>query len=682
MRHRRAQRDSGGLIIYISDNLRTVVDDVCLKTVDDCIIWLKLKGTVFGLQNDLFLCLCYNIPSGSSREAFVNDSIFDMILDDMFAFEDKYGQCNFLVTGDFNARTGNRFDFVEDEFLHKLDMLPDDYVEDVFLNRVSEDTTVNEYGNYLLDFCKTSGLRIMNGRIGSDGGVGKFTCVTQNGSSVVDYILCRPDLMKFFTAFAVHEPNISSDHCELRFTIGSSKTRTDEACAKDFGHLEYTYKWDTNEKERFIQDMKSDVIQDRLKGITDELYFAENESDIDLNLNNFYGIIDDVCTPVFKKRLKNNTSHTQTHAKKQSWFDSECEAQQNQFYKTLRDYRREKSELNRQNMVKNRSAYKTLIRSKRFQYDKNQTKRLEEARVKNAKEYWKLLKGLSTKKASRLNVSHFEEYFRAINNPDSVFFQPDDDAIDFNERYLNGELQIMFDELNDEISCAEIFKACRELDIGKSGGPDFVLNEFFKYGVHEMISYLHKLFNVVFEKGYFPSKWTEGFIVPLHKKGDVNLVENYRGITLLSTLGKLFSRILNNRLVEWAEEYSVYVEAQAGFRKHMGTVDNVFVLHGLITHLLNENKKLYAAFIDFTKAFDYVVRENMWSKLLKVGIRGKHSVYPSVCRTDGYGTDRRLQEHALFRAKNVLYSFSSKTVRFECIVISALHVHLLSSKTP
>ena len=181
----------------------------------------------------------------------------------------------------------------------------------------------------------------------------------------------------------------------------------------------------------------------------------------------------------------------------------------------------------------------------------------------------------------------------------------------------------MFDELNDEILCAEIFKACRELDIGKSGGPDFVLNEFFKYGVHEMISYLHKLFNVVFEKGYFPSKWTEGFIVPLHKKGDVNLVENYRGITLLSTLEKLFSRILNNRLVEWAEEYSVYVEAQAGFRKHMGTVENVFVLHGLITHLLNENKKLYAAFIDFTKAFDYVVRENMWSKLLKVGIRGK-----------------------------------------------------------
>ena len=50
---------------------------------------------------------------------------------------------------------------------------------------------------------------------------------------------------------------------------------------------------------------------------------------------------------------------------------------------------------------------------------------------------------------------------------------------------------------------------------------------------------------------------------------------------------------------------------------------NFFVLHSVINYLLNENKKLYAAFIDFTNAFDYVVKENMWYKLLKLGIRGK-----------------------------------------------------------
>ena len=49
--------------------------------------------------------------------------------------------------------------------------------------------------------------------------------------------------------------------------------------------------------------------------------------------------------------------------------------------------------------------------------------------------------------------------------------------------------------------------------------------------------------------------------MPLHKKGSVENVENYRGITLLSVIGKLFTNILNTRLIDWAENYQVYVEA-------------------------------------------------------------------------------------------------------------------------
>ena len=54
----------------------------------------------------------------------------------------------------------------------------------------------------------------------------------------------------------------------------------------------------------------------------------------------------------------------------------------------------------------------------------------------------------------------------------------------------------------------------------------------------------------------------------------------------------------------------------------MSTVDNIFILHGLISHMLNQGKKLFCAFVDFTKAFDYVVRDNLWFKLIKLGIRG------------------------------------------------------------
>ena len=56
---------------------------------------------------------------------------------------------------------------------------------------------------------------------------------------------------------------------------------------------------------------------------------------------------------------------------------------------------------------------------------------------------------------------------------------------------------------------------------------------------------------------------------------------------------------------------------------NMGIIDSIFVLHGVINNLLNENKKLYVAFTDFTKAFDYTVRENVWYKRLNYGIRGK-----------------------------------------------------------
>ena len=222
-----------------------------------------------------------------------------------------------------------------------------------------------------------------------------------------------------------------------------------------------------------------------------------------------------------------------------------------------------------------------------------------------------------------MQTLHFATYFKAINDPESRFFQADDDVLLFNERYVNGELQIMFQELDTEISLSEIKKGIKLLKNGKSSGPDLLLNEFLKYGNDDILLYLHSLFNKIFDIGYFPESWGDGFIVPLHKKGSTDNVENYRGITLLSIVSKLFSNILNLRLDKWAEDYHVYVEAQAGFRKGMGTIDNIFILHSLISHCVNEKKMLFSAFIDFKKAFDFVVRDVLWYKLIQMGVRGK-----------------------------------------------------------
>ena len=287
-------------------------------------------------------------------------------------------------------------------------------------------------------------------------------------------------------------------------------------------------------------------------------------------------------------------------------------------------------------MVRARSILKSSVRKFNRECQIDKTNKLIKARFKDAKEYWRLLKqsqaGSQTK---NLSADIFAEYFKAINDPEGQFYQADDDVLEFNRRFLNSESQVMFAELDVEITTQEIIKGIRELKLGRSGGPDRLINEFFIYGCNELLPYLHKLFNVLLNKGHFPSMWTEGYIVPIHKKGNTSNVDNYRGITLLSTLGKLFNRILNTRLMEWAESYHVYIEAQAGFRAEMGTVDNTFVLHGLITHLINQGKKLFCAFVDYKKAFDFVNRDIIWYKLIKLGVRGKmlniiQSMYSSV----------------------------------------------------
>ena len=79
-------------------------------------------------------------------------------------------------------------------------------------------------------------------------------------------------------------------------------------------------------------------------------------------------------------------------------------------------------------------------------------------------------------------------------------------------------MQIVFDELNSEVTIEELRLAISQLKNGKSAGPDAILNEFIKFGSERVLTNIHKLFNTIFECGYFPTRWSEGFIVPIHKK--------------------------------------------------------------------------------------------------------------------------------------------------------------------
>ena len=158
----------------------------------------------------------------------------------------------------------------------------------------------------------------------------------------------------------------------------------------------------------------------------------------------------------------------------------------------------------------------------------------------------------------------------------------------------------------------------------KSEGVDLIKNEFIKNCPISVVELIVKLFNLILRTGHVPNDWSIGLIVPIFKKkGSKCDPNNYRGITLLSCLGKLFTLCLNVRLNTFAKDKGTIGEEQAAFREGYCTMDHAFVLNEIINLYLHKKERLYCCFIDYQKAFDTINRNLLWSKIIENGINGK-----------------------------------------------------------
>ena len=194
---------------------------------------------------------------------------------------------------------------------------------------------------------------------------------------------------------------------------------------------------------------------------------------------------------------------------------------------------------------------------------------------------------------------------------------------EFLQNFDRNERNSTFPEMDLPISHEEILNAIHGLKSNKSCGIDDILNEYFLKAADILIEPLHILFNKVLDSKSFPAEWATGLIVPLHKKGNYDDTNNYRGITLISCFAKLFTSILSNRLKQWAKSTDTCSDAQFGFKSDHSTIDAIFILKYLIDKQMQAKKRLYCAFIDLKKAFDSVSRTSLWFKMIKSGIDGK-----------------------------------------------------------
>lgn len=168
----------------------------------------------------------------------------------------------------------------------------------------------------------------------------------------------------------------------------------------------------------------------------------------------------------------------------------------------------------------------------------------------------------------------------------------------------------------------EVFEHIRQLKAEKSPGPDGLSNETLKLGAPILLHHLTHLFNMILDSETVPEQWCTSDIILLYKKGNPMDIGNYRPISLLASIYKLFSSILLNRIAKTIDESQP--KEQAGFRAGFSTTDHIQTLDQIMEKYKEFNRILYVAFIDYSKAFDSISHSAIWNALSQLNVEQKY----------------------------------------------------------
>jgi ribonuclease HI len=174
------------------------------------------------------------------------------------------------------------------------------------------------------------------------------------------------------------------------------------------------------------------------------------------------------------------------------------------------------------------------------------------------------------------------------------------------------------------LSHHELCRALRKLKNKKSPGPDGISNEMLAHLGCAAVNKLLDIFNLSWKEGQVPQVWKEAVIIPVHKKGkDKKKAPSYRPISLTSCVVKTMERMVNQRLLWHLEKEDILAPEQAGFRQFQSTEDQATYLSQEIEDAFQQQKMVFAAWIDLQKAFDKVWTDGLLVKTQRCGVSGR-----------------------------------------------------------
>jgi hypothetical protein len=512
---------------------------------------------------------------------YLNCNKWNEDFDSLINFMYQNAEREFILIGDMNVRIGTE-QIIYDKCLIDFD-------SSVSQTRNSKDKVINVRGRRFLEMCDDFDLIVLNGRSKGDR-EGELTFVGSMGVSVNDIAAVSGKVLKHVNDFLVI-PHFISDHMPIHLKLKIKYQRE----ITEYRALPYKLIWSKEDEKVYkgtiLTKLQSlDLSGDMQRAITD-------------------------ITDCIRKSTKQPTVRCNGRDNfKQQWFDNDCRKGRDKMFSLLNLFRKTNSTSVKNMFIDEKKRYKKLCTDKKRDYRARIYDDL--AAVKDTKSFWscmKKLRGIKYKILNTVKVSDWVPHFFSLLNPPLQ-----SNTIVYAEPYIQNDV------LDRRFDREELKLVLLKAKNNKAAGEDGVPYEYYKKAPDQLLDKIIDIFNKIFISAEIPDSFKFSVIFPLYKKGDVDLASNYRGISFINAICKLFTGLLLNRLQHWVDENKILKECQAGFRKGYSTVDNLFTLVSLAKlKMSNKRGKLYCFFVDFSAAFDTIDRRSLFYKLSGMGLSSR-----------------------------------------------------------
>ena len=406
-----------------------------------------------------------------------------------------------------------------------------------------------------------------------------------------------------------------SDHYPITFKLRMQLGKIDKR-EKKADETMFYYKWDASHKYYYKDSLRNHSSVEAYQSLLCKI--ADTSTNCDSVFDSFYALVNGAIEGNFRKCRTNIRSSFPRNV----WYDDECKLLKSRL-RVLQN--RDPNGANSSDIAK---QYKNTVRCRKRKHFRDVAQQLDYLESHDPCQYWKFWKKHRKHAHATFNITAdtFSAYYKDNANPaynerfDYAFMEKLEEVINsrgIDIHYNTNEIQ--HEIMNTPITQAELYHAIRKSKVGKACGSDAIPVEFYKHGEEMLHKAILTLFNFVFHNSAYPQIWSVGIIYPIFKTGKMTMPENYRKITLLSSLGKLFDSILNNRSCFCKEVLQSENPWQYGFKRGTKSTDNLFILNGVVENYQAQKRPVYMCFVDFKSAFDYIIRHALLFKLISQG---------------------------------------------------------------